>query len=69
MGNKYFSTEAEYKRQLIKELVDICTELKWEVAVIDSDENEEVQGLIVGTEEYIQDIVDSIDDLEDEKLN
>jgi len=54
MSNKFFETDIEYRKQLLKELIDIVGELGWQVAIPeDIEEEEEVPGLIIGTSEYI----------------
>lgn len=55
-------TELEYKRQLLKELVDIVKDLGWDVALPMNPESEDyVDGMIIGTTEYVEDICDLLE--------
>lgn len=66
MSKDDFETESQYKQQLIKELIDICEELKWNIALPNgSNDDEEVEGLIIGNAEYVNYILDIVEDFED----
>ena len=52
--------------QLIKELMGICEELGWDVAIPDTEEDEEVPGLIIGYPEYIEKVLDAVDQAEED---
>jgi hypothetical protein len=65
MTNKYFMTDAEYRRQLVKELIDIVKELGWDMAVPDIDDHEEVPGLIIGEKTYVDYVVECVAVVED----
>lgn len=55
-NRKEFDTDAKYRVQLIKELIEIAKELKWSISIPESKEDE-VSGIIMGTSEYISSVV------------
>lgn len=61
MSKKDFATEQQYREQLFKELIEIVGELGWVVAIPNGEDNEEVPGLIVGTEEYVDKVSDALE--------
>jgi hypothetical protein len=61
-----FDNEKDYKSQLIKDLLEICEELGWSVAIPDTEEDEEVPGLIIGNPEYIEKVLDAVDQAEED---
>ncbi len=62
MSRDDFDTDHDYKAQLFKELIDIIHELGWSVALPNVDEDSIVPGMIIGEQEYIDSIVDQLDD-------
>ncbi len=52
---------AKLQKELIDQLAEICEQLGWSIGVPADDENQPVEGLIVGTEEFIMSIVESMD--------
>ena len=56
-----FETDGQYRHQLFKELIEIVTELGWSMAIPKGDDNEEVPGLIVGSDEYLEEVLDKLD--------
>jgi hypothetical protein len=52
----------EKRKQLFKELIEIVGELGWVVAIPEGDLDEEVPGLVVGTEEYVNHVIDAVDE-------
>lgn len=55
-------TDEQYRKQLFKELIDIVGELGWNIAFLDSKEDEEVSGLLIGEPDYIDSILEIIED-------
>ena len=49
------------QKELIDELAEICGELGWAVGVPADDDTQPVEGLIIGTEKFILEIVQSMD--------
>ena len=47
--------------ELINELADICEQLGWAIGVPADNESEMVNGLIVGTEDFIYHIIQAFD--------
>lgn len=43
--------------QIIAEIMDLVTQLGWNVAIPNTDDNEPVKGLIIGTDEFINSYV------------
>jgi hypothetical protein len=62
MSRDQFNTDAEYKQQLIKDLLTICEELGWNVAIPQVEEDDEVPGLIIGTAEYVEMVTEALDE-------
>lgn len=62
MSKNDFSTEAQYREQLFKELIEIVGELGWQVAIPNGPEDDEVPGLIIGTEEYVNRVTEAMED-------
>lgn len=62
MSNDYFDTDGEYKQQLMKELIEIVGQLGWNIAVPDFGEDEDVPGLVIGEPEYIDKILEILED-------
>lgn len=61
-GRDQFDTDEDYKKQLIKELIYIAEELGWNVCIPDVEEDEMVPGLILGEPEYIEEVMDALED-------
>lgn len=61
MSKKDFATEMEYRKQLFTELIEIVGELGWQIAMPEGEEDEEVPGLVIGTEEYVTKITGALD--------
>lgn len=51
MSRSNFDTDAKYREQLFKELIEIVGELGWAISFSASEE--EVDGMIIGTQGYI----------------
>lgn len=51
---------SKLQKELIDKLAEICEELGWSIGVPADDDTAPVDGLIVGTEEFIMGIVESI---------
>lgn len=61
MSRKDFSTEVQYREQLFKELIEIVGELGWTLALPDGEDDDEVPGMIIGTETYVAKTVEAVD--------
>lgn len=61
MSRADFATEGAYREQLFKELIEIVGELGWQVSIPKGADNDEVPGLIIGTDEYINKVTDAIE--------
>ena len=64
MSKEDFDTESQYREQLFKELIEIVGELGWSVAIPKGADNEEVPGLIIGSQEYLDRIASAVDRVE-----
>lgn len=64
MNNNDFDTDSQYKEQLFKELLEIVKELGWKVAFPIGDDDDAVPGMIIGTEEYVTDVTEAVDEFE-----
>ena len=45
------------KDKLIKAIMDACEQLNWSIAIPDDDHGDNIRGLIIGTDEYIGEIL------------
>lgn len=61
MSKTDFATEAAYREQLFKEIIEIVGELGWQIAIPKGNDNDEVPGLIIGTEEYVKEVTEAVD--------
>lgn len=52
---------SKLQKELINQLADICEQLGWSIGVPADNENDPVDGLIIGTEEFIMSVVEIID--------
>lgn len=51
------------EEDLVKAIVDICEQLNWSIAIpTNEDGSDDIHGLIIGTQEYIDDIVRGADE-------
>lgn len=64
MSRDMFDTDLEYKKQLMKELIDIVGELGWQIAMPGSDDEDEVEGLIIGEPQFVNHVTQLMDDEE-----
>lgn len=65
MSRELFDSDEQYREQLFKELIEITKELGWDVAIPKSnDPNEEVKGLIIGQSDYVENIMNVLDDMD-----
>lgn len=61
MSRSEFNTDAEYRMQLFKELIEIVGELGWEVGIPKGDPDEEVPGMVIGRSAYVRKILGEYD--------
>jgi hypothetical protein len=61
MSRDLFDTDEEYKQQLMKELIDIASELGWQIAIPETEEDDTVPGLIIGEPEYVEEVLEALD--------
>jgi hypothetical protein len=54
MSRTEFNTDAEYRAQLFKELIEIVHELGWEVGIPKGPADEEVPGMVIGKPAYVR---------------
>lgn len=47
----------------VQKIQEACTELEWYIAL--NDDNDEVKGLIIGNIEYIKNIIEQLDDMDE----
>lgn len=57
-------TDSEKRLQLFKELIEIVTEIGWNVALPNCDDEDEVPGMIIGTEAYVDRVTNAVDKAE-----
>lgn len=62
MSRDLFDTDLDYKKQLMKELIEIVGELGWQVAMPGENEEDEVEGLIIGEPQFVDDILNNLGD-------
>lgn len=55
-------TPGKYREQLFKELIEIVGELGWSVCIPQGPEDEEVPGLIIGTDEYVEKVTRALEE-------
>lgn len=62
MSRELFDTDLEYKKQLMKELIDIVGELGWQIAMPGNGEEDEVEGLIIGEPQFVEEVLGYLGD-------